>query len=119
MIIYECTLPIPPTINAAYGQKPKKQRYKSKKLKQWLEKAPDLILPEIGCIDFPVQVEYTFYFKCKRKRDITNYVKVVEDYLCQQCVLLDDNNRIVKIVVLYFGGIDKDNPRVEIKIYDI
>lgn len=31
----------------------------------------------------------------------------------------NDNNRIVKTVVLYFGGIDKDNPRVEIKIYDI
>ena len=117
--IYECTLPFPPSVNSAYGQRSNKRRFKSKQLKEWLEKSPDLIpSKEYGMITFPVRIEYKFFFPDRRKRDVTNYIKVPEDYLVYHCVIEDDNNTIATETHAIFGGHDKGNPRVEVSIYE-
>ena len=52
----------------------------------------------------------------KMQRDLSNYVKLSEDYLVSQNVLEDDNYNIVQKIEILFGGIDRINPRIEIDI---
>ncbi len=115
-MLYSCTLPFPPSVNSLFGGGSSQQRFKSKSYKAWLASCPQLILPEVGAIDFPVSVSYTFFLPDKRSRDLSNYIKAPEDYLVSQCILFDDNHKIVQRAVLEFGGIDKGSPRVEIVI---
>lgn len=111
-------LPFPPSVNGAYAGG-KTQRYKSKRYKAWEKSLPDLRDLLFSAINYPVGIQYILYMPDKRLRDITNYVKLVEDYLVKQGVIEDDNYNIIQCVVIKFGGIDKENPRVEIEIRKI
>lgn len=115
--IYTCTLPFPPSVNGLFGGGSNQQRFKSKQYKAWLKKCPPLVLPECGAIDFAVTVRQVFYMPDKRKRDIGNYEKAVTDYLVSQCVLIDDHHEIVTEMHLKFGGVNRENPRVEIEVF--
>lgn len=117
-MIYKFVLPFPPSVNGMFGQKSNKRRFKSKQYKEWLKKAPDIFAPD-GMIDYPVKIEYTFFLPDRRKRDLSNYLKAPEDFLVSQCVIEDDNHTIAQNTVLLFGGIDRDNPRVEIRLYEV
>lgn len=64
-----------------------------------------------------VQILYMFYLPDKRKRDLSNYIKVPEDYLVSQCIIEDDNHTIASEIILKMGGIDRGNPRVEVEIW--
>jgi crossover junction endodeoxyribonuclease RusA len=119
MEIFYCTLPFPPSVNGLFGGGSKQRRFPSKQYKAWQQASPDLILPEDGMIDYPVAITYTFYLPDKRKRDLSNYIKAPEDYLVKHCIIEDDNHTIVVKTILEFGGIDRDNPRVEISIDSI
>ena len=55
----------------------------------------------------------------KRKRDLSNYLKIPEDYLVDQCIIMDDNHTIVNAIGIKYGGISRDLPKVEIKIFDM
>lgn len=60
------------------------------------------------------EVEYTFFFEKKWPRDIFNYEKQLSDYLCDMGFMIDDSFITKGTVIL--GGIDKNDPRVEIII---
>lgn len=120
-MIYECTLPFPPSVNHMHKSTRIKGgkivRYNSQNYKKWQETAPELVLPECGCIDFPVHVSYALYFPTDHKqRDIDNYIKIPQDHLVKQGVLYEDNRTIITKITIRFAGIDRDNPRVEIEI---
>jgi len=114
--VYNITLPIPPSVNAAYGQGRGQQRFKSKSYKGWLNECPKL--PELN-IDYPVSLSYTMHFKTTHERDIANFEKLATDYLVSQGVLSDDNWRIVQEVNIKLGSFDKDNPRLEVDISEL
>ena len=57
-------------------------------------------------------VEMTFYFPDKRRRDCSNMHKLVLDSL--ECVAFKDDRWV--LVEDKFVGLDKENPRIEIKI---
>ncbi len=116
--IYDVYLPFPVSVNTAYGGRKGQKRFKSKAYKAWLADAPKLILPECGCITFPVKVRYTFTMPDKRKRDLSNYIKIVEDYLVSECVLEDDNHTVVNEVSIKTDGVNRGNGKVRIEIYD-
>ncbi|MCF0055544.1 RusA family crossover junction endodeoxyribonuclease [Dyadobacter sp. CY356] len=63
-----------------------------------------------------VHIHYTFAWPCKRKRDGQSYFKATTDYLVSQGVILDDNYEIVDSESWDHVGVDKTNPRVEIRI---
>lgn len=106
-------LPFPPSVNSAYGQSGGKQRYKSKSYKNWLFTCPKLFRSEI---DYPIKIKYVIYFPDNRLRDGQNYLKVPLDFLVNSGVIKDDNFHIVVSETWEVGGIDKQNPRVEIFI---
>lgn len=107
-------LPFPPSVNGAYAGHIR--RYKSKAYKQWLDKCPEL--PALG-IDYPVGIKYTLFMPDAKKRDISNYIKLVEDYMVNQGVLIDDNHEIIQRVEIIYGGIDRKNARIEICLRDM
>lgn len=53
-------LPLPPSVNSAYGQAGGRQRFKSKKYRDWLASCPKLFH---SYIEAPVELTYKFYIK--------------------------------------------------------
>lgn len=58
----------------------------------------------------------TFYPKTKRASDLSNKFESVADLLVDAGIISDDNWFVLSEVVLRFGEVDKDNPRVTIVI---
>lgn len=80
----------PVSVNQCYGTNFKGgHRFKSKKYEQFID-AVAPYLPFKG-LTGEVEVEYNFYFKDKRKRDICNYEKSLTDTLVHYGVIEDDS----------------------------
>lgn len=71
----------------------------------------------------PYRFTYTLFQETKRKTDVANVCCVVDKFCCDSLVslgvLTDDNHNIIKEVVYRYGGVDKENPRVELEIESI
>lgn len=106
------TLPFPVSVNQLYGGGSKQQRYPSKKYKAWLASCPPLERHKIS----KANAVYRFFVPDNRDRDLENYVKCVSDYLVKQRVIADDSWKELPDLWISFGGVDKKNPRVEIKL---
>lgn len=61
------------------------------------------------------KIEITFFAPDARKFDLTNKAESILDLFVDCGIIEDDNYTIIKEVNLKFGGIDKLNPRAEIK----
>jgi len=71
-------------------------------------------------MDYPITIHYTIYAKTRRKLDIDNVVSIHKKYFQDALVEMeriedDDFDWIVGSSESY-GGVDKENPRVEIHI---
>lgn len=73
-------------------------------------------LPELSNIS----LHYTVYTKTKREFDLSNVCSVADKFFCDALVELgklpDDNIKYLSQISFSFGGIDKDNPRIEVTI---
>lgn len=115
--IWKGELPFPPSVNALFGQRSNQKRFKSKQYKAWLANCPELVLAPGGVIDYPCHIHLTFDMPDRRKRDLSNYIKAVEDYLVSQCVVEDDNHKIISTLTITFGCYNKEEPKVRITIW--
>lgn len=113
---YHFTLPFPPSSNSAYptvmrGRKP--IRVTGEPLKKWLKSCPPITekMKHQKC-----RIHYLIFFPDDRIRDGQSYMKAPLDYFVKQGFLNDDNRRIVNGECWEDGGIDRDNPRIEITI---
>ena len=109
------TLPFPPSSNTAYPTARNGRRIKSAKLKEWITSAPKIDIKAPGF----VRIEYLLFFPDDRVRDGQNFLKVPLDYIVSEGVLKDDNRRILKGESWLDGGIDRENPRIELTIKSI
>ena len=70
-----------------------------------------------------IHLTYVLYPKTRRLCDISNvcsvHSKFFEDALVEMGKLSDDNYKFLPEVVYRFGSVDKDNPRVDIRITPI
>lgn len=77
------------------------------------------ILPKL----INVELTYTLFTKTKQLSDVSNVCSIVDKFFCDSLVNLgylpDDNYNHLSKVVYCFGGVDKDNPRVEVSINPI
>ena len=83
-----------------------------------------LILAEQTVIqDYPLEVEYKYYHGNNRRHDIMNIISVIDkftmDSIVDSGIIEDDNTTIIKRYVIEAMGVDKDNPRAEIRIRKI
>lgn len=115
MMLYQTWLPFPVSVNKAYGGGSGQQRYKSTAYKEWEKKAARLY-NKIKTITDPVKIEYLFFLPDRKSRDLSNFIKVTEDFLVKRGIILDDNYQCVPEFRASFGGYDKAFPRVEITI---
>lgn len=115
-MLYSIELPIPPSVNALYGQRPGKKRFKSAKYKAWEASLPDI--KPVG-IEGPVRICYVLHFPDNRRRDISNFIKASEDFLVSSGVLVDDNHTVVPHVEIIAGEINKEYPHCVIEIHSL
>jgi len=109
-------LPIPPSLNQCYAARHIKGRtiyYKTKTARDW-ENAQHI--PKQALLEGRLKVVYSYAFKDKRVRDISNYVKLLDDFLEGKVFKNDsqiDDARQIRL------AIDRENPHVEIEILEI
>lgn len=59
----------------------------------------------------------TFYALDMKPNDLTNKAESVMDLLVNTKIIKDDNWFVIANLQLSFGGLDRENPRVEIELY--
>ena len=68
-------------------------------------------------------IYYEVFPDTKRKFDVNNVCSVVDKFLCDALtefgILPDDNYQHLPTIISSFGAIDKDDPRVDVTIYEI
>lgn len=67
-------------------------------------------------VENPQTIFLTFWPRTKGRADLTNKAESVMDLLVDCKIIPDDNWFEVSLIPLFFGGVDKENPRVEILI---
>ena len=67
-----------------------------------------------------IKLDFIYYKPTKAKRDRSNILSIHEKFFCDALtkmkVIPDDNDDHIKSSFYYSGGLDRDNPRVEIHI---
>jgi len=114
-LIAEMTLPISPSINHLYLQKGKMRfmTKEGKRCKELIETiARSLKMPSPSLSNLKVELDY--YFE-KNNRDLLNSSKVEMDTL--QGIIFENDRQIKEATLRMFK--DKDNPRCEVRIYEI
>ena len=70
--------------------------------------------------DGPYRFTYTVYPASNRKFDISNVCSIIDKFTCDALieigVITDDSYKIIPSIDYRFGGVDKENPRVELNI---
>ena len=80
------------------------------------------IAPQLEGLVFPtpISIEFIYYKGSRRRSDRSNVLSIHEKFFCDALTELgcieDDNDDYIKETKYKSGGIDKDNPRVEIVI---
>lgn len=68
----------------------------------------------------PLTVIYDYYHGSARRHDVMNQVSIIDkftlDALVEYGLLEDDNSNIVKQYIITDRGIDRENPRAEMRI---
>lgn len=68
--------------------------------------------------DYPINVQMVFYYPTKHRKDIDNSMSTILDCMKTAGVIEDDDVLHVNELYAFFGGYDKDDPRVEILLED-
>ena len=88
----------------------------SKNYKKWHDEASKE-LPSMPPFNKVSNIELRFFAPDKRSADLTNKAESILDLLVDNNILEDDNWFLLEKVVLYFMGVDRENPRCEISIF--
>lgn len=68
----------------------------------------------------PIALHYTLYNSSNRKSDRMNTLAVIDKFFCDSLVnhncIPDDSDEFISYQFFQSGGIDKENPRVEVEI---
>jgi Holliday junction resolvase RusA-like endonuclease len=80
-------------------------------------------LNQFDKIEAPIKIKYTYYAQRNNSPDLDNFVgtvkKFFQDALVESGLIEDDNVNFIVANSESYGGIDKDNPRVEAEVITI
>ena len=89
---YTLTLPFPVTTNSLYRNVPGRGRVKTERHRTWRQAAGwDLEQQKPPRVEGPISLEIAVCRPDRRKRDISNLIKCVEDLLVDHGVIEDDS----------------------------
>jgi crossover junction endodeoxyribonuclease RusA len=114
--LVELTAPFPPSVNTVYAVY-RGRKILSTKGRKYKEEVLKLLGTERASLKGPIKCTYTFYRGDRRRYDISNYVKVIEDCLTE-CKYWVDDSQVIEIHI-FKGDVCKTNPRVDIEIEEI
>lgn len=113
------TLPLAVSVNHLYMFK-RGKRFMTKKGQDYMQKAMKLAIQAVNIQNYQVEeegvwlvCELRFYFPDKRRRDCHNQHKLIMDAL-EHIAFKEDRWVLVRDM---YVGLDKSNPRVEVRIY--
>ena len=90
----QITLPFPPSVNGLYSTDFRtKRRFKSKRYNDWCGQAETALFYNKDRSSFsePIKITYIYGRPDKRKRDLANLLKAVDDLLVTYGVIADDS----------------------------
>jgi hypothetical protein len=94
----------------------------SNKLKATFKKHVQSKISESNQFLGVIEIHYTVFNKDARKSDVMNWTAVVDkffqDCLSEMGYIEDDNWQFTKKITSEYGGIDRENPRIEAVILD-
>lgn len=67
---------------------------------------------------YPITVQMVFYYPTKHRKDIDNSMSTILDCMKTAGIIEDDDCLHVNELYAFFGGYDKDDPRVEVLLED-
>lgn len=67
---------------------------------------------------YPINVQMVFYYPTKHRKDIDNSMSTILDCMKTAGIIEDDDVIHVNELYAFFGGYDKEDPRVEILLED-
>lgn len=85
----------------------------------------EIMLPKVHSLPKlnKIQIKYILYTGSAHKSDLMNWSSIIDkffqDVLVEAGKLEDDNYLLVPKVLTEYGGLDKNNPRMEIQIKEI
>lgn len=91
--------------------------FPSARYTKWHRAAQTVVQNQLGNYRSPLSCALTvaiFWAPDKRKRDLTNLYQSIEDLFNDMKVWADDNYFVQPALALFFGGVDKYNPRVDV-----
>lgn len=92
----------------------------SKNYKAWREEQMWLIKKHVPKTPIErCEIAIEFYFPDKRATDLDNKAASILDLLRDSNIIKDDKCTVVSALLLYYCGVDKENPRAEVAIYNI
>lgn len=68
--------------------------------------------------EYPIGIQMTFYYPTKHRKDIDNSATTILDCMKHAGIIEDDDVTHVNELYSFFGGYDKEDPRVEIFLED-
>lgn len=106
-IVLSISLPLPPSVNSMYEGGSGQKRYKSKQYKAWYTECFWLVktLPKVK--EYPVELWIKIVWPTNRSCDLSNRIKAIEDLLVNAGILLDDDRKHIRRIVITDGGVDK------------
>lgn len=90
--------------------------FPSKNYKEWHTQAIRQLAKVKPIVGPLYDITLKFFPQTHRKSDSTNKAESIMDLLVDAGIIEDDNWFICPKMRLEFGGVDKDNPRVEIEL---
>lgn len=94
--------------------------FKRNMIKQLFTEQMGTLLSDVKPMNKITSIKYTVYKNNARKCDIRNITNLIDKFLCDSLVFYklipDDNYMYIAKTEDIWGGIDKDNPRVEVEI---
>lgn len=113
---YTLTLPLAPSVNHAYRSAiigGKSRRVATAKVKEYkADVAVKARMQRARLLDGEVSLSLAVYFPDRRRRDLSNVVKVCEDSLTGICYRDDSQIHHMELVKRY----DRGNPRIELTV---
>ncbi|NJN99527.1 MAG: hypothetical protein HC875_38225 [Anaerolineales bacterium] len=90
----------------------------SESYKEW-EKSQIRNLPVNLVYSNICKITMYFWFPDNLRSDLTNKSESIMDMLVKAKVISDDNWKTIPSICLKAEGVDKENPRVEVKFYNV
>ena len=94
-------LPFPPSVNNLFAGKTR--RFKSKAYKAWLEEAEYALTQQEQQPLFvgPVSLDIALGKPDRRKRDVANLIKAVEDFIVSPANILEDDSQVQRVTAYW------------------